>query len=109
MIDWNGLVLGPVMGIFGQGVSYTTVAGQTVSLIDGVFDQGTVVVDVPGQPGILSSMPLLGARMSQMPIGWDPEKAQGDMFTLANGASYEVKAAKADSHGFVRIEANQII
>ena len=109
MIPWDALVLGPIMGVFGQGITYTTNTGAVVNLPDGVFDQGTAVIDVPGQPGILSSQPLLGVRIVRMPAGWDPELAQGDRFTLANGALYEVKAAKADSHGFVRIEANQIL
>ena len=37
-IDWDGLVLGPVMGAFGEKIVYTPRGGVPIVISDAVFD-----------------------------------------------------------------------
>jgi hypothetical protein len=106
VIDWDSLVLGPLMEVFGETtqVQYTRVQlGQTFS-VDGIFDEAYT----PGGQGelqLMSARPVLGVRLSQFPADYDPEDAQGDEF-IVRGRTYVVKAGKPDSHGGARLEAN---
>ena len=105
MIDWNAVLLAPVMGVFGEAVSYTPLTGASFA-ITGVFDDGFLEVDPIGAPGVLSSKPRLGIRLAQFPAGFDAKEAQGDLFTvLRTGVTYVVKAGRADSHGHALLEA----
>lgn len=104
MVDWNGLVIGPLMEVFGEPVTYTPAGGSPISLT-AVFDEAYTPVQLVADPSVMSVMPVLGVQLSQMPVGYDPENAQGDQFTV-RGHTYVVKAGKPDSHGAARLEAN---
>jgi hypothetical protein len=107
VIDWNAVVLGPVMGVFGQQVLYQPANGTPFTIFHGVFDNGFVEVDPIGSPGVLSAKPVLGIQLSEFPAGFDAKEAQGDFFTmLSTGVTYIVKGGEADSHGHALLRAN---
>ena len=109
MVDWDALVIGPVMTVFGQAVDYTPDGGITVRLTDAVFDDGFYPVDPIGQPGVMSTQPRLGVRIASMPAGWDAINAEGDIFTVvATGKTYRVREGQPDSHGHARLDANEV-
>lgn len=111
-IDWDALVGRPLVGVFGVPVLYQPAAGSPIAAggafqIDGVFDKAYTPVDTGADPSAISTRPVLGVQLSQFPVGFDPERAQGDRFTIiATGLTYIVKAGKPDSHGAARLEAN---
>lgn len=105
MIDWNGLVLGPLMDVFGEPVTYTPAGGSPLS-ITAIFDEAYTPVQLVADPEVNAVMPVLGVQLSQFPAGFDPRNAQGDTF-IARGKSYVVKNGKPDSHGGARLEANR--
>jgi hypothetical protein len=106
VIDWNAKVLAPVMGVFGEPVTYLPAIGSPFD-ITGVFDEAFTSVDLPGDSAVLSVRPVLGIRLAEFPAGFDPEMAQGDQFTVQRtGVTYTVKAGKPDGHGWARLDAN---
>jgi hypothetical protein len=107
VIDWNALVVGPVMGVFAQPVTYVPAGGAPIS-ITAVFDEAFQEVTLPGDASVLSTGPMLGVQLSQMPAGFDPEASQGDQFTvLATGATYVVRQGQPDGHGWALLLANE--
>jgi hypothetical protein len=103
VIDWDGLVVGPLMDVFGEPVTYTPAYGSPLS-ITAIFDEAYTPAGI-GELQLISARPVLGVRLSDFPADFDPENAQGDEFTV-RGRVYVVKAGKADSHGGARLEAN---
>lgn len=107
MIDWNAVVLAPVMGVFGERVRYMPANGAPFDTTHSVFDDGFQEVDPLGSPGVLSSHPVLGIQLSEFPAGFDAKEAQGDIFTvLRTGVTYIVKSGEPDSHGHALLRAN---
>lgn len=107
MIDWDAVVLGPVMGVFGESVLYAPVNSAPFQITHGVFDDGFAEIDPLGSPGVLSSHPTLGIQLSEFPADFDAKEAQGDRFTvLRTGVVYIVKAGEPDSHGHALLRAN---
>ena len=108
MINWNALVVGPMMDTFGQPVSYTPAGGQAVP-ITATFVGASLVVDPLIQPGAVTHAPRLGVQVSQLPAGWDAENAEGDTFTvIATGKNYRVTVGKADGRGHAMLQATEI-
>lgn len=114
-IDWNALVGSPLQGVFGGQVLYTPgpaspMASTGAFLVSGVFDEAYTPVDATnGDYQVISAAPILGVQAADFPAGFDPERTQGDVFTLdeGRGKSYVVKAGKADGLGGVTLEANE--
>lgn len=104
MVDWDGLVLGPLMEVFGEPVSYTLAGGPTLA-ITAVFDEAYTPVQLIGDPDVTSAHPVLGVRASEFPANWDAKNAQGDTFVV-RGRTYVVRTGKPDSHGGARLDAN---
>jgi predicted NAD/FAD-dependent oxidoreductase len=103
-MDWSGLVVGPCMTVFGESIVYTPAGGSPIT-ITAVFTDGYMPVMAGFEPAEITSRPVLGVQVSQMPLGWTADEAQGDTF-VARGRTYIVKAGKADSFGGARLEAN---
>lgn len=107
MIDWNAIVLAPVMGVFGEQVLYQPAVGTPFGINHAVFDDGFTEVDPLGSPGVLSAKPVLGVKLSEFPFGFDAKEAQGDRFTVARtGVTYIVRSGEPDSHGHALLRAN---
>lgn len=108
-LDWDDLVLAPVMGVFGQGQRsdqsslpfYTPRGLAAFRLADAVFDAEYQVVDVnPDGTPSTSFRPVLGVRLALFPRA----PAQNDkVFIPANGKTYVVKEPQADGHGHVKL------
>ncbi len=102
MIDWDALVLGPAVGIFGEPVTYTYAAGAPIS-ITGVYDEQYVGVDVADGQQVTSSMPVLGVRLSQFPL----MPQQGDtLFIQRTAETFVVKEVRPDGHGAAKLMLN---
>jgi len=109
-IDWDALVLGPVMGIFGEGVSvddttwplYTPRRLPGFRLADAVFDEQYEQVDVNPDDGTTSTthLPVLGVRVSLFPR----PPAQNDKVMIpSTGKTYVVRDAQPDGHGYAKL------
>ena len=107
MIDWDGLVHGPVMGVFGESarVEYTPAGGSSF-FVDGIFDEAARPVRLVTDPDVNEVSPLLGVRLTLFPLGYDPRNAKGDTFVV-RGITYVVKDGKPDSHGWAILEATR--
>ncbi len=102
-IDWDAAVLGPVMGVFGEGVTYRPLSGAAYALTDAVFDNAySVAFDQgDGLPPLNSTGPALGVRRAAMAA--DPVK--GDQVDMPVGPEHPVATAylvgdvRPDGHG----------
>lgn len=100
------MVIGPVMGVFGQPVDYTPAGGTAIRINAAFFDGAASVLDGYA-PGVTSTSPHLGVQVSQLPVGWDPLNAQDDTFVVvATGKAYRVREGKPDGRGRARLDAN---
>jgi hypothetical protein len=108
-IDWDGLVLGPAMGIFGEGQptdpstwpTYTPRGQSPFALAYAVFDAEyeSVTVDADGVP-TSSRRPVLGVRMALFAHA----PAQNDLvFIPSTAKNYIVSDVHPDGHGFAKL------
>lgn len=117
-IDWDSLVLAPLIGVFGEpndAVSgdlrpVYTPAGGSPFPVDGVFDDGFTqkVLLEDGAPGFVTSDPVLGVRVAEFAAQSPPvTPAQNDQVLIPRtGATYIVNTAQPDSHGWILLQLN---
>lgn len=108
-IDWDGLVLGPAMGIFGEGQptdsttwpTYTPRSLAGFALADAVFDAEyeSVTVDADGV-ATSSRRPVLGVRIALLPR---PPAQNDQVFIPSTGKNYAVSDVHPDGHGFAKL------
>lgn len=121
MIDWDALVIGPAVAVFGELVLYQPKAprwpgGPLVSSglqlpVIGVFDaeylelSPLAIGEMIGMPSnIGSTRPVLGVQMSQFPV----PPAQGDLLLVAaTGQAFVVAEVRADGHGHAKLLLNE--
>jgi hypothetical protein len=116
--DWDGLVIGPTVAIFGDTVQYVPNIGAAFT-VTGVFDQAYLELTPLGRGGpdteswsmaspgsITAEMPVLGVQLSQFPI--PPE--QDDLLTITSGRfageRFVVKEVRPDGHGGAKLLLN---
>ena len=116
-IDWDKLVIGPTVGIFGDRVRYSTRRGAFD--VQGVFDESYLAVTPLGRGGvdtevftlggpgaITEQLPVLGVQLSQFPI----EPDQDDVLTVLSGKhrgeTFIVKEVQPDGHGHAVLTLN---
>lgn len=106
MIDWDSLVLAPLMSIFGEATqaTYTPKSGAGAFSIDGVFDRAYKDLTIlEGDPGFNSLGPVLGVRLAQ----FASPPLQGDTVTIASvGLTYMVGNVQSDGHGWCKLRLN---
>lgn len=111
-IDWDRLVIGRTVEIFGDRVRYST-PGCAFD-VTGVFDEAYIGLNpiggglVVGDPGaITTEMPVLGVQLSQFRV----PPAQGDVLQIRTGLhageAYEVKEVRLDGHGGAKLLLNE--
>ena len=107
-IDWDSLVIGPNVAIFGEQVTYTSAGGGTIG-ITGVFNDGFFSgrsemegADWGNPGGVTTEQPVLGVQLSQFPIA----PAQGDL-ALVRGTTYAVRQVQPDGNGGAVLLLNQ--
>jgi hypothetical protein len=109
-IDWDRLVLAPVMGLFGEGQAsdqstwpiYTPSELEPFALADAVFDAEYEQVDINPQDMSTSTSrrPVLGVRVALFPR----TPAQGDTaFIPSMGKTYVVRDVQPDGHGHAKL------
>jgi hypothetical protein len=105
-IDWDALVVGPLIGVFGEPVTYTPKGGSPFAL-QAVFDQGYKSLDLLGadDPGLSTANPVAGVRVSDFPSPVFP--TQGDSVRVAqDGVLYLVMNVEPDGKGGAKLELN---
>ena len=102
MIDFDTLVVGPCMAVFGEPVLYQPLSG-TPFTITGVFDEAYLEqapYDALTPGNISGTRPMLGVQVSQFP----QPPLQDDVLTIVRtGVTYWVNEVRADSHGAARL------
>ncbi|WP_434663469.1 hypothetical protein P5W99_24425 [Paraburkholderia sp. A3BS-1L] len=103
-IDWNAAVIGPLQGVFGEPVSYTSILGASFQ-ITGVYDKAFFAVNVETGSLVSTSQPTLGVQLSQFPSNYLPQ--QGDQaLIIGTGEQWEVREVHSDGKGGARLMLN---
>lgn len=108
-IDWDAELLGPVMGLFGEGDSadastwpiYSPAGGAPFALAGAVFDREflEVTTNADGSDNT-SRRPVLGVRVSLFPS----PPVQGDLVRIPSvGLTYIVREVQPDGHGHAKL------
>lgn len=102
MVDWDAMVTGPCVAIFGEDVDYTPAGGATVT-VQLVYDEGNKDVDLAGGMGVNSSNPIVSGSLSVFPV--PPQ--QGDTLVIrSTGQAFVVKDVNEDGKGSVVLPLN---
>ena len=102
-IDWDRLVLSPVMGTFEEDVLYMPAAGLPYAAT-GVFTEGFESIDLgPDEPPATSELPRIGVRLSQLSTA----PGQGDQLVIRS-LTYVVQEVRLDSHGRADLILNYV-
>lgn len=108
-IDWDALVLAPVMGIFGEGDSadpltwplYTPRGGTPFRLADAVFDRAYSEVQIQGDgSAVTSRKPCLGVRDALFET---PPRQNDQVFIPSVNMTFIVSDVQPDGHGDTRL------
>ena len=117
-VDWDRLVIGPTVGIFGVRVLFNR--GEHFEEIVGVLDEEYLELTPLGRGGddtesfslgapgaITSQRPVLGVQLSQFRY----EPRQGDTLEVLEGDQagerYQVKEVRPDGHGHAKLLLNE--
>ena len=100
-IDWSAVVLGPLMGVFGELVTYTPRSGVALQ-ITGVFDDAYLkeVMFEDATSGVTSVAAVLGVQLSQFAA---PPAQNDSLMVASNGATYLVREVRTDSRGGAKL------
>lgn len=104
-IDWQSLVVAPLVGVFGQPAEATPAAGGTFPLA-GVFDEASTADYIVNGETVTITSPSFGFNVADLPVSL----AQGDgllVFADPTGApqadtAYVVRDVRVDGHGWAR-------
>jgi hypothetical protein len=102
VIDWDTLVIGPTVKVFGEPFTYLS---QTFAPFDftGVYDEAYREVDLAGGMGVTTTQPVVGIQLSQFPI----TPAQDDLLTChRTSETFKVREARPDGHGWMKLHLN---
>lgn len=103
-IDWDRMVLGPTVKVFGETVTFTPAGGQPIDL-QLVYDEGNRDVSLAGGSALNSSNPIVSGQVSVFPV--EPE--QGDrVLILRTGDLFVVGDINEDGKGSVTLSLNYI-
>jgi hypothetical protein len=102
-IDWDKAVLAPVMGVFGEAVTYSPSVG-TPFAITGIFDEAYHEVDLVEGAPVNTVIPILGVRLEPFSV----MPSQGDTLTITRtGESYVVRDVRVDGKGGAKLLLNE--
>ena len=106
-IDWDAELLGPVMSVFGEGVStdllslplYTPKGGSAFRLVDAVFDNAYhQVTELDDGSTSTSIRPVLGVRAS---LFLTPPRQDDTVFIPSVNKNFGVADPRPDGHGHI--------
>lgn len=106
MVNWDSQVIGPLMGIFGEPVTYKPAAGGAF-VVNGVFDDAYLkeVMFEDASTGTTEVSAVLGIQLSQFPT----VPVQNDQLSVARVATtYVVREARPDSHGGMKLLLSKV-
>lgn len=99
MIDWDRMVNGPVMGVFGEPALFQPVIGAAFG-IHGTFHEAYKSVDLVGGMGVTSEMPALGVQLSEFPVHpLQKDRVVITATSLHGGGTYVVKEVQPNGVG----------
>ncbi len=107
-IDWDAVLLAPVMSIFGEGTAdqstwplYTPAGLAPFRLADAVFDRAYAEIVLDGEDaGSTTKKPCLGVRVALFPR----EPRQNDtVFIPSVALTFIVKNVEPDGHGHAKL------
>jgi hypothetical protein len=103
-VDWDAMVLGPTIEVFGEDQDKRPIYTASDALpveIDGVFDEAYREVDlVDTGTGANTVMPVLGVRLVQ----FVRPPRQGELITVPKvGKTYVIKDVRPDGHGWAKL------
>lgn len=102
MIDWDAVVTGPCVAVFGETVTFTPVGGPPVD-IQLVYDEGNKDIQLAGGSPLNSSNPIVSGQLSAFPV----EPAQGDSVLIQRtGDVFVVGDVNEDGKGSVTLSLN---
>jgi hypothetical protein len=113
-IDWDAVVLSPVMAIFGEGsgdVTYyplATIGSAGFGLADAVFDEAHTVTLMDGDQPVSTVMPCLGVRQALF-ADYAGEPTQGAQVRITGKGLYVVRDPQPDGHGHVLLLLNLMV
>lgn len=105
-IEWDDLVLGPVMAVFGENAedqvpTYRPAGGTPFLLADVVYDEAYFNLDADqGGPATGTTKPIIGVRLSLFPA---PPKANDKITIPRAGCTFIVKDVEVDGHGHAKL------
>ncbi|WP_343618812.1 hypothetical protein [Ralstonia sp.] len=105
-VNWDALVLGPLMGVFGESVTYRPATGGSYA-ITGVFDDAYLkeVMFEDASTGVTEISAVLGVQLSQ----FTAVPVQNDQLSVARvNTTYVVREARADSHGGMKLLLSKV-
>src|SRR5471030_969700 len=101
-IDWDAMVIAPLVGIFGEDVIYTSAGGPPFP-ISLVYDEGNKDLDLAGGTGVNTSNPIVSGRLADFLV----PPAQGDtLLIVGTGETFIVKDVESDGKGAVKLPLN---
>jgi len=102
-VNWDAMVLGPLMGVFGEPATYLPAAGGSY-LITGVFDEAYRELElIDGASAITTELPVLGVRLAAFPV----PPVQNDRVSVASvNTTYVVREVRPDGHGYAKLMLN---
>jgi hypothetical protein len=109
-IDFDAVVLGPVMGIFGGEITYypASALGRTgLTLPDAVFDEAYLVVTLDGDVEVSTVMPVLGVRTAHF-SAMAGEPARNGQVEIPGHGAYVVRDVQPDGQGHALLMLNLI-
>ncbi|ARK86046.1 head-tail joining protein [Burkholderia pseudomallei] len=106
MVDWDKLVIGPLMGVFGEAVTYRPY-GKAAYQITGVFDDAYLkeVMFEDASQGVTEVSAVLGVQLSQ----FASPPFQNDQLSVASvNTTFIVREVRADSHGGAKLMLSKV-
>jgi hypothetical protein len=108
MIDWNRMVNGPVMAVFGDQARYQPMAGAAFD-IQGTFHEAYKSLDLTGGMGVTTEMPALGVLLSDFPmLPKQKDRVAIKSTALHGGGTFVVKEVQLSGIGGALLLLNYV-
>ena len=101
-IDWDKMLLAPVVGVFGEPVIYIPMAGAPYSM-NMVYDEANKDMTLADGMGVNTSKPIVSGRLLLFQA---PPLQRDQVKIVRTGETFVVKDVDTDGHGSVKLELN---
>ncbi|WP_186140043.1 head-tail joining protein [Burkholderia gladioli] len=105
-IDWNAEVIGPLMGVFGEPITYFPFSGGSLS-VTGIFDNAYLkeVMFEDATSGVTEVSAVLGIQLSQFPV----MPIQNDRLSVPRvSTTFVVREVRVDSRGGAKLLLSKV-